>query len=483
MRRLALLTVFFYVCTFVAPQRAQASVALAVLGAAAVGTAMMSASIGTYYAQNGVLPEYVSSAAGAVASAADSVFQPAYLAVGPIALVTAANAFKSTDVYLGKPGFISAKIGDMVDFVKNSTAGLYTNFKSLISANSTTSTPTLPDGSTISLGSVINTPAGLKKVTSNFALIDFGGLNSRLTDKISASSGGATQIVYAVTSSPARTYIIAGNYLFYYSPYDNNPATGCSNLFRASLADTTDSPTMVPASTTTTDYPGIKNGLSAPPAALVKEIPNILKNMPSTLTEPKGQASAADSAPPAITQAEIDALLKANTAAVANAAAEAAAAVAAANHDDAAAQIAATQAALEAAKAAEAAAEAANQPEPEPDPEPSYPVPSTWYTKTCDLSNGLGSCIDYQQVLNASHAFQSTALYQFPNLILQCLGYVEGDGCEYPPKISVDLFTRFSNGPIKIDLSPFESVVKVMKFFFSILCLVGTGKATMTLFE
>ncbi len=115
--------------------------------------------------------------------------------------------------------------------------------------------------------------------------------------------------------------------------------------------------------------------------------------------------------------------------------------------------------------------------------EPTYDMPSSWYTKTYDISNGLASAIDYQQVINATESFKNTALYQVPNLILECLGYVEGDGCEYPPVLTVDFHNSFTNDPIEVDLAPFESVVKVMKFFFSILCIIGTGKAVMALFN
>ena len=131
----------------------------------------------------------------------------------------------------------------------------------------------------------------------------------------------------------------------------------------------------------------------------------------------------------------------------------------------------------EAIRNADQVAEQAEKP-----PEPNFPVPSSWYTPICDISNGLGSCIDYQQVLNASSAFQNTAPYQITNLVLDCLGYIEGDGCTYPPTVSVAFPNYFTNDNINIDLSPFSSVVTIMKFFFSLLILVGTGKLVMNLF-
>ncbi|MDD2467132.1 MAG: hypothetical protein PHI97_24345 [Desulfobulbus sp.] len=470
MRRLALLTVFFYVCTFAAPQRAQAVAPVALIAAAAVGTAMMSASIGTYYAQNGVMPAYVSATAGAVASAADKIFQPSYLAVGAYSLFTPASLNTAKDFYIGKAASIGATVGDIVDFVQSSSDGLYDSLKSLIKESL--------GGSSID--------KGFLAVNDVFKIPGFtDGKFYKVLSPPGILADPVTPATWNTWTSGKTCWTWGTTQYAYFSLQLWTYPESEQRVYAQSLSLTTDPLTINPTDGSI-EYPTLKDKLLAPPAGVASEIASVLKALPASRVTPTSATPntvAEESAPPAITQADINAALKANTAAVAQAVAQAAADIAAANPDDAAAQIAATQAALEAAKAAEAAAEAANQPEPEPEPEPSYPVPNTWYTKTCDLSNGLGSCIDYQQVLNASHAFESTALYQFPNLILQCLGYVEGDGCEYPPKLTIELFTRFSTGPIDIDLSPFESVVKVMKFFFSILCLVGTGKATMTLFE
>jgi hypothetical protein len=470
MKRLALLTVFFYVCTFAAPQRAQAIVPVALIAAAAVGTAMMSASVGTYYAQHGVLPQYVSSTANAVASAADKIFQPSYLAMGAYSLFTPESLTTAKDYYIGKAAAVGAKIGDIVDHVQSSADGVYDSLKSLIKE---------------SLGK----PSIGKGFLAENDVFQIPGFTDGKKYKVSSPPGilaaPVTPATWKSWTTTKDCWTWGTTQYAYFSLQLWTYPESEQKVYAQSVSLTTNPLTINPIDGSV-EYPTLKDKLLAPPAGVASDITNVLKALPSsklTAVSATPASVAQESAPPAITQTDINAALKANTAAVAQAVAQAAADIAAANPDDAAAQIAATQAALEAAKAAEAAAEAANQPEPEPEPEPSYPVPSTWYTKTCDLSNGLDSCIDYQQVLNASHAFQSTAVYQFPNLILQCLGYVKGDGCEYPPKISIDLFTRFSAGPINIDLSPFESVVKVMKFFFSILCLVGTGKATMTLFE
>ncbi|MGD9950436.1 MAG: hypothetical protein AB7U29_18445 [Desulfobulbus sp.] len=115
--------------------------------------------------------------------------------------------------------------------------------------------------------------------------------------------------------------------------------------------------------------------------------------------------------------------------------------------------------------------------------DPTYEVPSTWYKKKYDIANGLSSYLNYQKITAATYALQGTAVYQVPNLLLQCLGYVQGENCEYPPALTIDFHNRFSSQPIVIDLSPFYTVVKTIKFFFAIICLVGTAKLTMILFQ
>lgn len=480
MKRLALLTVFFYVCTFAAPPRAQAVAPVALIAAAAVGTAMMSASIGTYYAQNGVMPQYVTSTANAVASAADAVFQPSYLAKGVYHLFTPESLTTAKDYYLGKAAAVGATLGNIIDHVNDSSSS-YSDLRNLLNSNADS---TYPDPSTFQTGQTVQLNNSTYRFDSNWSLTTTVLVSNWQTGPYYAHSPPTYWVIDShltlyTPASPANPVLFWATDSYY-----NASNKFVYKVYSRNLLSASGTPDIAP--TQSYDFQSIKDALNQADmdAAVANDVRDAIAALPDSKVIPAPAVPSTTTDPgdaPSITAAELAAALQANTLAVANAVAEQAAAIAAANPDDAAAQIAAAQAAAEAAKAAAAAEEAANEPEPEP--EPSYPVPSTWYTKTCDLSNGLGSCIDYQQVINATSAFQSTALYQFPNLILQCLGYVEGDGCEYPPKLSVDLFTRFSSGPINIDLSPFESVVKVMKFFFAILCLVGTGKATMTLFE
>ncbi|MDR2548743.1 MAG: hypothetical protein LBD10_00825, partial [Desulfobulbus sp.] len=105
------------------------------------------------------------------------------------------------------------------------------------------------------------------------------------------------------------------------------------------------------------------------------------------------------------------------------------------------------------------------------------------YKEKYDLSDGLASHVNYQQILDATESFKGTVVYQVPKLITNCLEYVKGNSCEYPPKLTIDFTSTFIHEPVVIDLAPFSKVVAIVKFFFSIICIVGTGKFVMNLFS
>jgi len=373
MRRLALLTVFFYVCTFASPQRAQAVVPVAVIAAAAIGTAMMSSSIGAYYAQHGVLPQYVSTVANAVGSAADKIFQPAYLAVGPVSLVTMASFPHAAANYLGKDAAIGAKLGDIIDYVNASSSGLYQDFKSLIASVTSSSPSTATDDYSIS-------PAGL-------VIADADGVNH-----VALSAGSWVQKSTTTTAYRAQYInngtILTGNDIgankgvitFHDGYFKMLVPTSSSEItvyyWFGGSQTTTNDPTYAPVKNI--DYPTFKDKLLAPPAGVASEIPHILKGMPDAKVvkaDAVPATSTAATTTPALTQANINDAIKANTAEVAQAVADAAAATAAANPTDAAAQIAAAQAAVEAAKAAEEAAKE------EPAEETYSPISDTAFTE------------------------------------------------------------------------------------------------------
>jgi len=106
-----------------------------------------------------------------------------------------------------------------------------------------------------------------------------------------------------------------------------------------------------------------------------------------------------------------------------------------------------------------------------------------FYTKKNDLSNGLASRVNYQQVIDAVHDFDNTFIVQGPNMLVSGLNLLRGSGCEYPPRVVIDFHNSLSSEPIVISFGPFVSVANVMKFFFSLLCLFMTIKMVINLFD
>ena len=351
MKRVALLTIFFYVCTFASPQRAQAVVPVALIAAAAVGTAMMSASVGTYYAQNGVLPTYVSSTANAVASAADAFFQPSYLAKGVYHLFTPESLTTAKDYYIGKSAAVGAKLGDLVDLVKSSSSSLYSSLRQAIESNTGKSyDPTLETDAPVAgvfidsdglgwnvIGWEYMGVAYLNYPTSTWSgWLDLATIKASYTGCV-AHLGRLITWVYLGPSGSGQAY----------------------HIYRSLLPSSTFNPDTVPPAPGALSYPALKSALAAPSEAVAKDVRDAIAALPDSKVIPAPAVPgtvAATGAAPSITAAELAAALQANTLAVANAVAEQAAAIAAANPDDAAAQIAAAQAAADAAKAAEEAA-------------------------------------------------------------------------------------------------------------------------------
>lgn len=474
MKRLSLLVLFFYTCTFVNPQASQAAVPLALVAAGAIGAGLLATSAGTYYAETGKAPSYVQATVNAAASANDYLYQSGFLAIGPLSLITAASYPQVASMYLAKNGAVGAKLGDILDYV-SAHPNAFSALEDIVKASQTPAplftsiaVPTggivgLADGNKITVGNLTSTR------NMNYYTDGFDSYMSSLSGYVKINGwahafySSSQKQIYALSSEYCQTY----NGRTYYWVY-NYSATG-----------TTSEPTLNPQ--TLPDYASLKDKLVNPSVDVAKDIRDVIKALPDSKLVKAGEVPTAQTAAtqaPTITQAEINDILKANTAAVAQAANAASQAATAAG--DAAAAVAA-QTALDAAKALEDAA--TNDSPPPDDPEPNYPVPDTWYTKTCDLSKGLSSCINYQQILDATNSLKNTAAYQAPTFVLNCLDYVQGSGCEYPPSLSIDIFTRFSSVPLKIDLSPFQGVVSTMKFFFSLICFIMTYKSVMHLFK
>ena len=344
MKRLALLTVFFYVCTFAAPQRAQAVVpAVAIIGAAAIGTAMATSSALTYYAKAGSNPQYVSTSSNASPSAADMMFQPAYAAIGPIALVTAASFPAAASVYLGKNAAIGAKVGDICNHAANAAVNKYDSLKQLVKDYTTPDTwsNTVPAGAV----SVFSNGKKYKLTSANYST----GMDPQWCRDQLASNPHITFPTGGLWITGVQGIAFDGTYynggwmyrVWFYNivetndPADYNPTPGAIN------------------------YSGISGSLKAPSDAVAKDVKNVIRDLPPaqvTKAADVPSTTGAASAAPTVTNAEVNQAVKQNTAEVAQKAADNAAEISAANPTDVSGKIAADQAAVEAAKAQEEAA-------------------------------------------------------------------------------------------------------------------------------
>lgn len=352
MKRVALLTIFFYCCTFAAPQRSDAAVPLALIAGVAIGAVMLSSSAGTYYAQTGQSPQWVAASASVASSMADAIFQPSYLAQAVGLLFTPQSLNTAKDYYVGKAAAVGATIQDIADYVATTAESAYSSLKALIAAN------TVDTGLTESQffkGIVFQARDGMRVIIEDFVLVG--------TDPYSYYNMNAAYEESLRPGSRLTPYIhTSGEWVYKFIP---NVGTFSARTVITTTGDPITSPPPY------INGAGLSDALKTPSSEVQNDLKDAIKNLPNN------QKIAADSvpstvantaAPSAITQAAIQAALAANTAAVAAQVAAQAAEAAAANPTDAAAQLAAAQAAYQAAQAAQvaqAAENAAEQPEEE----------------------------------------------------------------------------------------------------------------------
>lgn len=357
MKKSAIFTLLIYCLTLTAPCRSHAAVPLAFIAAGAIGASLLATSSGTYYAQEGKSPEYVAATVDAVASASDYLFQPAHLAIGPIALVTAASFPNKVSTYLGTTNAVGIGLNDLWNSVKENPS----QFPDLseIFENST-DTPDAPSINLVSGQSVVfpDSQSGERiRVTIPNPLVWYTSYKNieqwpwclELKTPVSGyylDGFVTTNSPYLYLAGPLQALIIckwiknsSNKWDLYYIPLET--------------AVVTNDPPTVPPPSGSVDWNVVKNSLQNPSPSVAAEVQDAIKSNPgAAVTAAEVPATAgAQTAPNTITQDQINQLLKENTAAVAQAASDAAAQVAAANPSDAAAQIAALQAAVNAAQA------------------------------------------------------------------------------------------------------------------------------------
>lgn len=451
--------------TLVASAEISSTMALSGFAAGATGLAGLA-----YYERTGKDPVYA--AANAVASAADAIFQPAYLAKSLGSLFTPESLNTAQEYFAAKASAVGAKLSDIIEYVNNSASDMYSALRNLIQSCTSYGSPVLSVGSIIDIGGV------------NYSVIDLYAHTYVRVDSLQAYLDSR---VYTTTSVGYAFYSLTNSVHYITLAFTNPPVYVRNSFNQQYYAETYRvSPTSLPqtASQPSIDYSSLKSGLQNPSSDVSDDLRDVVAALP---------ASQKMTASDPVTAGELASLLNQNAANVAQSVAEQLAGSSGLTATEIAALQAATDAAKAAADVAKAAADVAadaaddaatedTTEEPPEESEPTYTPPSTWYTPTCNRED-ITSCIDYQQVIDATSSLKNTTIYQVPNLLLSCLGYVKGDGCEYPPKLEIDFHNAFSSEPISIDLTPFETVVAVLKFFFAVYFFIATYRLTMELFR
>ncbi len=248
--------------TLVASEALSSTAALSGLVSGAAGLAGVA-----YYERTGKDPVYA--AFDAVATAADALFVPAYQAF-KANFVSPESYPASAAQYVGVEGSVGAKLGDIVDFVKNSASGLYDNFKQLIANNS--SSPIYDEPVT---GDIISTPYGLVKVTGT----SWSYWTATDKDHPPTASNGYYPISDFLDASSRQYYVNSDRSRLFRFPdglfrdiYYNVTSTTCVPI---NVGDpVTPNPGAI-------DYSGLKTALSSPDSALSADIKEAVKNMPA----------------------------------------------------------------------------------------------------------------------------------------------------------------------------------------------------------
>lgn len=333
MKRIALLTVFFYACTFAAPQpsRAVLPAVLALIPAAAVGeqilalssiaavTAAVGGSMYFYQDTSAIDPIYAAyqDALAAGDDAANNyLYQPAKLAWQQ-SLVTPSSFPDAEEAYIGMDAHLGVMVSDFVTAVQNSADGLFPNSKSLIEANSdepatlTSVSPTVGSVVTtesdqmVSITGVPSTQSmNYRRETFDAYMMSISGVQ-RIAGWNLAYWHSAQRKIYAMSDSVCQVY--QGNTYYWVYIY-------------GATAVTAGDPLSVPPPPI--NFPGLQDALSSNPGALGGELPDVIKTMPASQVKPVGGAipsSAPTSADaPTITNADVKNFYAANSSNVYN---------------------------------------------------------------------------------------------------------------------------------------------------------------------
>lgn len=279
----------------------------------------------------------------------DRMYKPALIAHGPMELVTPETFPNSGEVMLGKVASIGAKLDDIIKTAKADATTKYQDLKNFLQ-NFTTPGGIPSSGMPSSLSGKTFTMTNGSTVVLTYANwvtgMDPAYMQNQYNSKTYKFKLTPTGGCYATGSTPTGPWEC-----FDGSSYNG---TWLGRVWGFNGSATSDPPT-TPPTEDVIDFAGVKNGLASASSAVKEEVDAAIKEIPNSKEKAADgvPSSVSGSSPTGITQAEIDALLAKNTAAVAKMVADATAQIAAANTNDANAQIAAMQAALDAAKAAQ----------------------------------------------------------------------------------------------------------------------------------
>lgn len=432
---------------------ARAGVPLAIIAAASIGAAMVASSTGAYYAKNGQAPEYVSNVANAVASASDRIFQPSYLAVGPIALVTAASFPQKATVYLGKEAAIGAQIGDIVNFLNTEAGNTYTEWKDYLTDFM------IPGGyPNTSINSTMNNNVYQTDHDNNVKFV-FSNTTGTYSDPVvglydpAYSRFSLVPNGFCANISPAPS--VTGTYYCYTGERYNASIPYKLYIFNGTASSL---PALQP-SVDAVNYPGLKDNFeNGPPAGVATETPNLIAALPADqkIKADDVPATGTGTPPVALTPADLQAALAANTAQVAEAVKQAADNRLAADPTNTALQTAADQAALDLAKAQ---AEAEKEEVKEEDMTASTPG-----LDARDIAE-----IDFSPITNLSTEFSS--VFPFGLITSIASGFGGLDSSPITPSFTIDLGLTQK----EVNFSSFDSFASIIRSILSFLMYGLTG--------
>lgn len=455
--RIALLALFFHICSFAYPIHVQAAIPL-IIPAAAIGAALVASTAGTYYAKTGNAPQWVSATANAAASAADYIFSPGALAIGPMTLITTASFPAVSSNYLAKNAWIGAKLDDLIQASKNAAAGVCDTFKAMVAARTSTGQTPNP-------------------VTGN--ILTYNGTNYLLTTDLVYFGDTTAAGWSAYPSIPGTNLVFIGGNPVQIGWRDLNSTSQYGASYKKSYKANVNTTTTQnnypppPIGAGAIDYPGLKGDmfpwLSSNPA----DIANLVRQLGIDKIKPAEGDSCppyVDTAPaaPTLPATEQQAALDQNKVDVAQKAADIAKTQAQANPSDAAAQIAATAAQKAAADSVNAKADVVK---------PAQSI--DWGTASApNVQTQTIKTVDFTPIKNLSGVLMS----KFPFSIIGLLGSIfdpVANAIPTPPNFTIDL------GILRqyIDFSFLNSFAASVRAVMSFLCLCLTAFAALRIFS